>query len=87
MKWRGSTVGSFRVTLTRSTAQVRDFPLIFKYVVVILRSKELVQLVYLPSKMAFILGVGQKTPEQPPGRFATNSGFFIQPWGISNDLE
>jgi len=38
-------------------------------------------------KMAFILGLGKKTAEQPQGRFAANLGFFIQRWGIANDLE
>ena len=37
--------------------------------------------------MAFILGMDEKTAEQPQGRFAANFGFFIQPWGIPNDLE
>ena len=31
------------------------------------------------AKMAFILGVGKKTADQPQGRFAANFGFFIQP--------
>jgi len=30
-------------------------------------------------EMAFILGVGNKTADQPQGRKAANFGFFIQP--------
>ena len=37
--------------------------------------------------MAFILGVGRKTARQTHGGFAANFLFFIQPWGIRNDLE
>ena len=37
--------------------------------------------------MAFILGVRRKTARQPHGGLAANFWFFIQPWGIRNDLE
>ena len=44
-------------------------------------------LVKICGKMAFILGVRRKTARQPHGGFAANFWFFIQPWGIRNDLE
>ena len=38
-----------------------------------------IRLPYNNTKMAFILGVGKKTADQPQGRFAEKFGFFIQP--------